>query len=111
MVLLQEDERCYWQKEEKWQEEQSKWTDRGINMGLTTWKLQQKTIDRALGTSNLESLLPAITIATKDLIKAHLDFIPDVRQLENQLANHEEEAEEISENLYKELSKIRDKPR
>ena len=108
MVLLQEEERCYWQKEDKWQKEQSKWTDRGMNMGLTTWKLQQKAIDRALGTSNLESLLPAITIATKDLIRTHLDFIPDIRQLENQLAMHEEEAEEISENLYKELSKIRE---
>ena len=108
MVLLEEEERRYWQKEDKWQEEQSRWTDRGMNMGLTTWRLQQKTIDKALGTSILGSLLPAITTATKDLIKAHLDFIPDIRQLESQLANHEEEAEEISETLYKELSTIRD---
>ena len=107
LELLAEEERNYHEIEDKWISEEGKWMDSEGNSAQALLKRQQEGIDRALGTSSLEILLPAITSATKDLIAVHLDFVPNIGAIEAGLINHGEEAEEISEKLYEELRQIR----
>ena len=106
--LLEEEQNLFIAVVDKWEKECLAWESRKHGISSNIFQEQQRLIDKSIGVSHVEALLPDTTEVAVDTIKELLDFIPSIKDIEDGLTNHGQEAEEIVDRLDEELGKIRE---
>ena len=105
--LLQEEQERYLSVVGKWDRECEKRESRR-GTGEKVLQEQMMLVDRALGLSHLEAVLPQISSVAGELTQDLLSFIPAAKAVEDTLPEHSHEAEEKADALDDELIKMRE---
>ena len=106
--LLQEEQEHYLNVVGKWDKECEKRESRR-GTGEKVLQEQMKLVDKALGLSHLEAILPQISSVAWGLTHDILSFIPAAKAVEDSLPEHSHEAEEKADSLDDELAMIRER--
>ena len=108
LSLLEEEQNLFIEIVDKWEKECHKWESKKDELSQDIFQEQQRLMDKSLGVSHLETILLETIEVAVDLIKDLMEFIPSIKDIEDGLTNHGEEAEEIVDRLDEELEKIRE---
>ena len=106
--LLQEEQERYLSVVGKWDRECEKRESRR-GTGEKVLQEQMKLVDKALGLSHFEAILPQISSVAWGLTHDILSFIPSAKAVEDSLPEHSHEAEEKADSLDDELAVIRER--
>ena len=105
--LLQKEQERYLSVVGRWDRECEKRESRR-GTGEKILQEQMKLVDKALGLSHLEAILPQIWSVAWGLTRDILSFIPAAKAVEDSLPEHSHEAEEKADTLDEELVKMRE---
>ena len=105
--LLQEEQERYLSVVGKWDRECEKRESRR-GTGEKVLQEQMMLVDRALGLSHLEAVLPQISSVAGELTQDLLSFIPAAKAVEDTLPEHSHEAEEKADALDDELVRMKE---